>query len=352
MRAGVGRMKGRATIKDVAREAGVSRATVTNVLNRPDYVAAQTRSRVLDAIERVGYVRNESARALRAGRTRTFGLLILDVENPFFADVAVGVELAAEEAGAVVALYTTSRDPIREERLLGRLREQALDGVIVTTSNTESAALDQLKSSGTSVVILGNEVESGRFCSARTDDEVGGALGARHLLELGHRRIAFAGPEPRMRRDRGAAAALAGTGATLDFFATADLETTDGVQVGARLAAVEPEDRPTAVFCANDLIAVGLVQEARRVGLRVPEDLSIVGYDDTVIASAACAVGLTTVHQPAVDIGRASFDLVVAELDDPHTEHHDVVFQPRLVVRDSARTWSPLTTTAPRVRSV
>ena len=326
----------RATIRDVARVAGVSDGTVSNTLNRPHLVNAETRDRVRQAMQTVGYVPNAAARALRVGRSRTIGLVVLDFGNPFFADVATGVEQAAEQAGADVALFGTGTGRHdREQRLLQRLAERRLDALIITPNDVEHPLLATIEERGTPTVVLAREVPSRRRSAVRSDDLLGGELAARHLLDGGHRRLAFAG----WRHDErysGAARAAAEAGATLDWMGTATADIAGGLDVGARLAGLDERRRPTAVFCANDLIAAGLVQTATRGGLRVPQDLAVVGFDDTDLASAACAVELTSVHQPATEMGQAAVRLVLEEMNQPGRAAQDIVFEPRLVIRESS----------------
>jgi LacI family transcriptional regulator len=331
----------RATIRDVARVAGVSDGTVSNTLNRPDLVTDATRERVLAAIDAVGYIPNAAARTLRVGRSRSIGLVVLSVANPFFADVASGAEEAAAEVGADLALFDTglgARE--REERLLRRLSERRLDGLIITPQDVEHPLLEEIEQRGTPVVVLAREVPSRRRSAVRSDDDLGGVLAARHLLEMGHRRLVFAGWR-RDERYQGAARTAARSGGSLTWMGTSRDRITDGLAVGTRLLSLDAGERPTAVFCANDLIAVGLIHAITRVGLRVPDDLAVVGFDDTDLASAASAVELTSVHQPAAEIGRAAVRILLEEMADPNLERRDVVFEPELVVRESSTSRKP-----------
>ncbi|MEV6348769.1 LacI family DNA-binding transcriptional regulator [Actinoplanes sp. NPDC051851] len=325
----------RATIRDVARVAGVSDGTVSNTLNRPHLVNAGTRERVLAAMAETGYVPNAAARALRVGRTRTIGLVVLDFGNPFFADVAGGAERTATAAGADVALFTTGLGRHeREDRLLRRLAERRLDGLIITPNDVDDPLLTTIEERGTPVVVLAREVPGRRRSAVRSDDLLGGELAARHLLDNGHRRLAFAGWR-HDERYQGASRTASAAGATLTWMGTRADRIADGLTIGARIAELSPTDRPTAVFCANDLIATGLVQAVTHQGLRIPEDLAVVGFDDTDLASAAAAVELTSVHQPAAELGEAAVRLLLAEMTDPHQPHQDVVFRPELVIRES-----------------
>jgi LacI family transcriptional regulator len=325
----------RATIRDVARLAGVSDGTVSNTLNRPHLVNPGTRDRVRQAMETVGYIPNAAARALRVGRTRTIGLVVLDFGNPFFAEVAAGAEQAANQTGADIALFHTGLgEHAREQRLLQRLAERRLDGLIITPNDIDHPLLDTIEQRGTPVVVLAREVPGRRRSAVRSDDFHGGVLAARHLLDSGHRRLAFAGWR-HDERYQGATRTAAEAGATLLWTGTPGAGLTDGLIAGAHLTSLDPERRPTAVFCANDLIAAGVIQVATQNGWRIPYDLAVVGFDDTDLASAASAVELTSVRQSAAEIGAAAVRLVINEMNNADHTPEDVVFQPHLVVRES-----------------
>ncbi|SDO32731.1 LacI family DNA-binding transcriptional regulator [Lentzea jiangxiensis] len=324
-------------IRDVARHAGVSNATVSNVLNRPDVVAPATRQRVLAVIEQLGFVRNESARQLRAGRSRVLAYVVLDAANPFFTDVARGVEDAAREAGFALFLCNSASDGGREREYLELLHEQRVEGILITPVDAESALLAER---GTPVVLVDREASDGARCSVAVDDVLGGELAVTHLVENGHTRIAMIGgplsiQQVRDRRE-GALRALTGAGLPADaltFLETRGLQVAEGRGAGERLAGLPASRRPTAAFCANDLLALGLLQSMTQQGLRVPDDLAVVGYDDIEFAAAA-AVPLTSVRQPREELGRTAARLLLSENDADH-EHRHVKFQPELVVRAS-----------------
>ncbi|GAA4831917.1 LacI family DNA-binding transcriptional regulator [Saccharopolyspora rosea] len=327
-------------IKDVARRAGVSIGTVSNVVNRPHLVSATTRSKVLAVIAELGYVRDESARALRVGRSRIMALLVLDLGNPFFVDVAHGAEQAAHEAGLQVITCNSGQRSDREESYLAMFAEQRVRGVLVSPVDTSGAALETLRHNEIPYVFVDRRISSDQASSVSVDDVAGGALAAAHLLETGHADIAFINGPRRLDqcadRETGVRTALAGSGARLRVLETAALDVPSGRDAGARLLDLVP--RPTAVFCANDLLALGVLQALAAGGVRVPDDVAIVGYDDIEFARAA-VVPLTSVRQPARDIGRAAAELLIAETAETAEPpgHRAVVFSPELVVRDSTR---------------
>ncbi|MGW9300848.1 LacI family DNA-binding transcriptional regulator [Streptomyces cyaneofuscatus] len=331
-------------IKDVARVAGVSVGTVSNVINRPDAVGPDIRARVLSAIDRLGYVRSESARQLRAGRSRIMGLLVLDMGNPFFVDVARGAERAAREAGLGVMVCNSAQSPGEEAEYLSLFAEQRVRGVLLTPADATGRNIGAFRRHGIPFVLVDRVAEGTTECSVSVDDVAGGALAVRHLVEAGHRSIAYVSGPPGFNqvRDRrtGALAALAEAGLgpeALRELPTERLDVAAGRDAGARLLGLA--DRPTAVFCANDLLALGVLQSLFAAGVSVPGDLALVGYDDIEFAAAA-AVPLTSVRQPAAAMGALAAGLLLEETGaggDPEAhEHRRVVLQPELVVRRSS----------------
>jgi LacI family transcriptional regulator len=330
-------------MKDVARRARVSLGTVSNVLNQPDLVSPTTRQRVVDAIAELGFVRNESARQLRAGRSRTIGLVVLDVSNPFFTDVAHGAEMCAAENGSFIMLCNSGQKVEWEARYLDLLEEQRVQGVLITPVGTDNTRLDLLVERGTPVVLVDRGTEHPNWCSVAVDDVLGGRLAVSHLIGLGHKRIAFAGGPVALRQvqDRylGAVKALADAGqdpADLRVFETTRLTLTAGREAGEQIAELPDLDRPTAVFCANDLLALGVLQAVAGRGLRVPRDIAIVGYDDIDYAAAA-TVPLSSVRQPRELIGRAATELLFDEMREGRShQHRRVIFKPELAIRASS----------------
>ncbi len=348
-------MKPPVGIRDVAAHAGVSVATVSNVLNRPEIVAEATRRRVLASIGALGFVRNESARQLRAGRSRVIGLVVLDVANPFFTDVARGVEDEASTAGLSVILCNSDDKRDKETRYLDLLEEHRVQGVLITPVQGADERITRLQRRGTPVVLVDSRSPSRAQCSVSVDDVLGGDLALSHLMETGHERVAYAsGPfsirQVADRRD-GAVRALrrAGRGpGDLHVVETQGMNVQAGQAAGASIAAMPATERPTAVFCANDLLALGLLQEMTRRRIRVPGDVAIVGYDDVGFATAA-AVPLSSIRQPRQKLGRAAAQLLVAEAtDDDKHQHRQVIFEPELVVRQSSQARHRQKAAAPR----
>jgi LacI family transcriptional regulator len=332
-----------ASVKDVAAAAGVSLGTVSNVLNRPDRVSATTRLRVEQAMADLGFVRNEGARQLRAGKSRTVAYVMLDAANPFFTDVAQGIEDTAEAADLSVFSCNSNNQAEREAAYLSRLEQQRVQGVLITPVDPDHPSLDDLPRRGTPVVIVDRTRSMQTHCSVAVDDVLGGELAARHLLDNGHERIAFVGGPDRIGqvRDRreGAHRALKAANLPADHLTeitTTALTVAEGRGAGERWAGLPSATRPTGAMCANDLLALGLLQQCVSLGVQVPEDLAIVGYDDIDFAAAA-AVPLTSVRQPRRQLGATAAELLLDESANPEHRHQHILFTPELVVRASTR---------------
>ncbi|WP_345751124.1 LacI family DNA-binding transcriptional regulator [Microbacterium rhizophilus] len=327
------------SIRDVAARAGVSVGTVSNVLNRPDSVPEATLERVRSAIAELGYVRNDAARQLRAGRSTTVGLVVLDARNPFFTDVARGADDEAALHGLSVLIGNSDEHPERELRLVSHFEEQRAHGLLISPIGDDVARLREIRERGIPVVLVDRTVAGSGFSSVAVDDVHGGELAARHLLDAGRRRIAYVGGPAGLRqvadRAEGARRAVAAVdGASLDLAAVASLTVAEGRTAGERLAALPAAERPDAVFAANDLIALGVLQALALAGVSVPGDVALIGYDDIDFAAAA-TVPLSSIRQPSRRMGATALSILVEEAADPSLAPRDVVFEPELVVRAS-----------------
>lgn len=326
-------------IKDVAAHAGVSVGTVSNVLNGRVTVSVATVQRVRDAIEALGYVRNDAARQLRAGRSHFIALLVLDGGNPFFSAIARGAEARAAEDGYIVLLGSSGADPERERLYLEQFQEQRVAGVLLTPADARYRAIDRLAAAGIPTVLVDEQASGREVCTVSVDDVEGGHLAVTHLLAQGRRQIAFIGGPLGTRQvaDRleGARRAVAEVAdAQLEVIETEGTTVLAGRAAGAELR--ERAVRPEAVFAANDLLAIGVLQAITMVGnIRVPEDIALVGYDDIDFAAAA-VVPLTSVRQPAEALGSTAVNLLLRQLDgDLDPAKRSVRFRPELVVRAS-----------------
>ena len=330
----------RNSIRDVAVLAAVSVGTVSNVLNKPELVTPSTRDRVLAAVAELGFIRNGAARSLRAGESRIVGAIVLDIGNPFFTDVARGVEDRLAEADRVLVLCSSDGDPARTKRYLNLLREQDLHGLLVTpTGGLED--LRVVASGGVPVVLLDRHAGERDFCSVAVDDVKGGQLAGSHLFDQGHRRIGFLnGPSTTQAcvdRRKGVRAACRKAG--LDI-ATSLVELTPGLNSAAGERGAEEllalDEPVTAIACVNDLVALGVLRALNRHGVAVPEDIAVIGYDDVEFASEL-STPLSSVAQPRYALGRTAADLLLAEASSNGTHvHRQVRYQPELVVRASS----------------
>lgn len=332
-----------ATIKDVARLAGVSAGTVSNVLNRPSYVKTETRERVVAAIQELEFEPAQGARQFRPGRVRTLGLAIANLDNPFFVDVALGAEERCAELGVGVVITNSGYDPVRETHNLDLLVQSRVQGIIIAPVDENSSRLEMLKDRGVPMVFV-DRVGDDRDCwSVVVNDYRGGQLGIRHLIAAGHTRIAFLGhpdtsPKVRTRLAGARSVVDESPGTHLELLEAGSWTVEAGRMAATRLAERDPARRPTAVFCANDMVALGLEQQLLRDGIRVPADIAIVGYDDLEWASVS-SVPLTTVRQPRHGLGRTAVDMIMELLGRPSARiprSNHVVLPPELVVRDSA----------------
>lgn len=331
-----------AGMRDVAAAASVSVGTVSNVLNAPHKVAPATVARVHAAIAELGFVRNDAARQLRAQRSRCVALLVLDVGNPFFTDIARAAESRAAQDNLIVLLGTSDDDATRERAYIDAFDEQRVYGLLVTPISDDLARLRTMRSRGTPVVLVDRDGRGTEFDSVAVDDVAGAELAVRHLCGSGRRRVAFvAGPtDLRQVRDRllGAQRAVAEQpGATLEVIECPTLTVLDGRAVGERLLSRPPRRRPDAVFCANDLLAIGVLQALTMITqLRVPDDIALVGYDDIDFAGSA-VVPLTSVRQPRHAIGTTAVNLLLAATEEglDHEPSH-IEFQPELIARASS----------------
>ncbi|TXN29477.1 LacI family DNA-binding transcriptional regulator [Lacisediminihabitans profunda] len=333
MRANVG-------IRDVAQSAGVSVGTVSNVLNHPDQVSSKTLARVQQTMQALGFVRNDLARQLRMGRGTAIGFVAVNIANPFFADLAHELEAAAEEVGHTVVLGSSDQNAAREQRYIDLFDEQRVRGLLIVPQHGLTPRLSRLRASGTPVVLFDGNIDSDEVCSVGLDGAAGGYIAVRHLVETGRRRLVVAGGPLSQIGDRvsGAARAAQETpGVTLSIIETQDLTVEEGRHVAERILALREEDRPDAVFAANDLLAIGLIQTlVLDRTLSVPRDIAIVGYDDIDFASST-VVPLSTIRQPRESLARAALELLEQEVaGDENHKHGRHLLQPELIVRASS----------------
>lgn len=331
---------GKASIKDVATAAAVSIGTVSNVLNHPDKVSPETIRRVQETIAELGFVRNDAARQLRAGDSRTVALLVFDAANPFFADLARGAEDSATAEGFQVLLANTSESSERELSYLDLFEEQRVHGILISPYGNVEKRLEGLKKFGIPSVLVDRVSAKNRFSSVSVDDVAGGTIAVEHLLSTGRKRIGFVGgpleiPQVRDRLQGAQKAIGLAPGAELRVFDTFATTVLEGRRVGEEILQLSPEVRPEALFAANDLVAIGLLQAMVATGnVAVPDDIALIGYDDIDFATSAI-VPLTSIRQPSALIGETALNLLNEEARDPSMKPRSIVFQPELIVRAS-----------------
>ena len=330
-----------ASIRDVAQHAGVSVGTVSNVLNRPGEVSAESITRVHRAIEELGYVRNDAARKLRAGVSTTVGFVVLDGQNPFFGDVVRGAEDEASRHGIAVLYGNTDEDVGRQRLYLDLFEEQQVRGVLISPYGDIQPRLERLRARGIHAVLVDRFSGDGRFSSVSVDSVVGGRMAVEHLIETGRRRIAFVGGpfEIRQVTDRLAGARVAAENSTtpveIEVIATGALTVAEGAAAGARILDRPRREWPDALFAANDLLALGLLQGLVVDGrMLVPHEIALIGFDDIAFAGAA-AVPLSSMRQPSAMIGRTALRILLEETTDPEMIPRQTVFLPELIVRAS-----------------
>ncbi|GAA4768467.1 LacI family DNA-binding transcriptional regulator [Microbacterium gilvum] len=330
----------RAGIRDVADLAGVSISSVSNALNKPDGVSDRVRTRVLAAVDQLGYVPLRAAQQLRAGRSGLIGMTVISIGNPFFAEMLEGAEEATSAAGYQVMLGNSDDSALRENSYLELFEHAHVEGVLISPFGDVGPALERLRVQQIPAALVDGVDEKGLTPSVSLDNVEGGRMAVRHLVELGRRRIAFVGAreEVRQTRDRlrGAAAFAQESGLSLDVTLTGRTTPRLGAEIGARIAAMASSERPDAVFAANDQLACGIVHGLVTAGVSVPGEVAIVGYDDIPFASIA-AVPITSVRQPARAMGRRAAELLVGRLRGEGGPPVAEVFSPELVVRASTR---------------
>ena len=332
-----------ASVKDVAARAEVSLGTVSNVLNRPDRVSASTRARVEQAMAELGFVRNESARQLRAGTSRTLAYVMLDAGNPFFTDVAQGMETAAEAAELSLVLCNSGQRAEREAQHLHLLQQQRVQGILVTPVDPESAVLDEIRRRGTPVVIVDRTRDDSTFCSVAVDDLLGGRLAVEHLVDRGHERIAFVGGPMALGqvRDRleGARAAWAAAGRPaedLTVITTASLDVASGREAGNRLAGLPsragPPRRSAPTTSPRSGCSSRRSAAASRSPRSWPSSATTTSSSPPPQRSRSPRCG-----SPASELGRAAAELALDEAQNPAHHHRQILFTPELVARESTR---------------
>ncbi|WP_338112777.1 LacI family DNA-binding transcriptional regulator [Oceanobacillus polygoni] len=330
------------TIYDVAKEAKVSIATVSNVINKKGRIGEKTRRRVYDAMEKLNYEPNVLASALMGKQTKTIGLLIPDLANPFFSELARSIEDRGHELGYSIVICSTDYQEEKENKYISLLKQKRVDGFIFASGFEKQSRLEELMQEDIPIAIVARDYPNFAVNAVALDDYMGGYLAADYLIKLGHKKIGIVALDVYSNRERirGFKDAMSEHG--LKFIH--DIELIEDIKqshldAGRNVAKkyLQYDDKPTALFACNDLLAIGAIQAARRSGLYVPNDISIVGFDNTSIASIVDPP-LTTMSQPIQLMGREVMDLIISIFKGERDDHVRVTLAPTLVERDSTRT--------------
>ncbi|TCC50340.1 LacI family transcriptional regulator [Kribbella pittospori] len=334
---------GRVGIREVAAHAGVSTASVSNYLNRPGRVADATARKIGSAIDELGFVRNNAGRQLRLGQSSFIAHIVPDVSNPSLGRVAEGIEERAAKAGLAVFLANTRDNVEKELAYLELFEEQGVRGVLVLPRGRVEPTLAAMRERGTPSVVIGRQGATPDQPSVSIDNVAGGYQAVKHLLDTGRRRIAVVGgplaiPQVSDRLEGAGRAIKEVSGATLELLTVERRDLATGSAVGADLAQRSPGQLPEGIFAVNDQLGAGIEQSARNRGLRIPDDLAIVGYDDTDLARTAMTP-LTSARPPYEEFGRAAVDLLISLMENGSEGEQatQLVFAPDLVVRESTQ---------------
>ena len=327
------------TIRQVADKAGVSVTTVSHVINNTRFVSDVLRERVQRAMTELNYRPNALARSLRLGQTHTLGLILPDSANPFFAEIGHAIEAAAFERGYSVILCNTENDPAKELLYANVLENRQVDGMIFVAAGGNHEALSSIVRNGLPLVLVDRDLGGLGVDAVTTNNYQGGLLATRHLIELGHTIIGcITGPSdltPSAERVTGYSDALkeADLKAKGTLFVRGDFHVPSGLTAATHLLQQDP--RPTALFVCNDLMAIGALHAAAQLGLRVPDDVAIVGFDDIELASYTIPP-LTTVCQPKQEIGHTAIQLILDRMASPARSPRHEILRPQLMIRASS----------------
>jgi len=328
------------TINDVAKRAGVSTTTVSHIINGTRYVSDELKVKVEAAIRELGYRPNSLARGLRRGESKTLGLIVPDNSNPFFAEILRSIENIGYEHGYAVILCNSDGDIKKEISYTELLVAKQVDGIVFITTNNSCEHLQQLTEAGIPIVVIDRDIPLKGSDVLLVDDFQGGYAAARYLIELGHTRIAcIGGPSPltpSADRVNGYRQAMQEAGHPIlpEWIVAGDFQFSGGEAGIRQLMALS--SRPTAVFACNDMMALGALRGLREMGLSVPRDLSLVGFDDVSLSSVV-SPALTTIGQPVKEISEIAFQLLIDRISKKTDEFPEkrIVLPTKLIVRES-----------------
>ncbi len=330
------------TIRDVAVAAGVSITTVSHVVNETRYVSDELRQRVLRAMDELGYQPNVLARGLRSGQTKTIGLVVPDMSNLFFAEVSRAIEDMVFNKGYSLIICNSDDNPEKQKAYFGVLVAKQVEGIIFISTHSSEDFFERVENTRIPIVFADREVPSTLADVVLVDNECGGYLATSYLIGLGHKRIAcITGPSgvtPSADRVNGYRRALqeAGLPYLQEYVIPGDFHYHSGEKAMLRLLDLNP--RPDAVFVSNDMMAFGCIRAIRSCNLRLPDDISLVGFDDIILAQAS-SPALTSVAQPIEAMAQQIIELLFLRMQEnpPTTERKRIILKPELVIRDSCK---------------
>ena len=328
-------------MKDVARLAGVSLGTVSNALNKPEKVSERSLQKVRIAIEQLGFVPNSAARSLAVGSSATVGMVLTDLDNSLFVDIARGAEDQARQASHSLLLANSDLDLNRQESYLDIFDEARVAGILFAPMNASLEGVDRVRRHGRRVVLVNYAGGRKDCCAVLSDEEYGGYLAARHLIEMGRRRLLFAGgPEEfhavKERRNGALRAVMEAGNVTLEIIPSRRLKSDEGRRIAAEVVQRPAARVPDGVLSPSDRIAAGVIHELMARGLSVPDDVAVLGYDNNQFTTEA-AISISTVTQDGYQMGLEAMKLLLDEERDPHHEHRILTLRPRLIVRESTQ---------------
>jgi LacI family purine nucleotide synthesis repressor len=332
-----------ATIKDVARIAGVSTTTVSHVINKTRFVAEATQERVMQAVKELNYAPSAVARSLKCNTTRTIGMLVTQSTNPFFAEVVDGVESYCYRQGYTLILCNTGGIYEKQRDYIRMLAEKRVDGMLVMCSDLTEELREMLDAhQDIPKVIMDWGPESSKADKIIDNSEEGGYLATKYLLEKGHAKIACLSGQVQkvacIERIAGYKRALSEFGIPFqeNYILEGNFECDTAVEAADKVAAMPIEQRPTAIFCFNDIMALGLISRLQQLNINVPDDISVVGYDNIDLA-AYFSPPLTTVHQPKRRVGKTAFEILLERIKDKDHDKRIFEMHPELIERQSVK---------------
>ncbi|MED1950675.1 LacI family DNA-binding transcriptional regulator [Brevibacillus centrosporus] len=331
-------MKGRVTADDVAKKAGVSQSTVSRVLNNYPFIKEGTREKVLEAINELGFTRDEIARSLVEKKTRTIGLIIGNISNPFFAESAGVIISKAQKEKYDVIIYNTNHDDYQLEKAISTLIGKRVDGILAAAVNRNNARVKQLYENGFPIVLYNSRLDDSEVNSISLDNKKGAMLAVEHLAELGHKKIAYiAGPSKYLtvyERYVAYREALQKYGLSYDSELVFNEELTHDKVVAFTKRILSRPDRPSAIFAMSDEMALAVMDGVAGVGLKIPDDVSIIGFDNINIA-ANSYIGLTTISQQKEKMALLALDNLIQliESDQKDMQPVHVIIEPELLIR-------------------